>query len=310
MTIQFLNYRSVDDLRRAIARWSMSQTRRWDVVVGVPRSGLLAASLVALETGSELMDLPAYLADASPWSGLRLGTRATAAERKVLIVDDSVNSGTEMARVRAAVRAAHPRDRVTFFAAYASPRGVARIDAYVEEVRLPRAFEWNIMTTSSALEHCCMDIDGVLCPDPSPSDNDDARRYERFLRAAPLRYKPRSKVKMLVTSRLEKYRAVTEDWLSRNGVDYANLVMLDLPSAAERRRKRAHAPFKSAVYVESDARLFIESSIEEGVLIHQLSQRPVFITDTREYLDVPAAPTRIAQRARAAISARARRAGL
>ena len=33
----------------------------------------------------------------------------------------------------------------------------------------------------SFLNDSCLDIDGVLCRDPSPEENDDGPRYEKFL---------------------------------------------------------------------------------------------------------------------------------
>ena len=43
------------------------------------------------------------------------------------------------------------------------------------------------MIHSTSLENCCVDIDGVLCKDPTAEDNDEGPNYERFLsNAVPL----------------------------------------------------------------------------------------------------------------------------
>ena len=47
-------------------------------------------------------------------------------------------------------------------------------------------------------------------------------------------------INTIVTSRLEKYREPTEKWLKDHGVKYKQLIMLDLPSAEERRKQGCH----------------------------------------------------------------------
>jgi uncharacterized HAD superfamily protein len=124
-----------------------------------------------------------------------------------------------------------------------------------------------------------MDIDGLLCVEPTPEENDDGNRYEQFLRQAYPFHIPTVPVATLVSSRLEKYRAQTEDWLGRHGVQYGELCLLDLPSAAERRRLQAHVPFKAAVYrSKSSASLFLESDLAQAEAIAQRSGKAVICT--------------------------------
>ena len=48
-----------------------------------------------------------------------------------------------------------------------------------------------------------MDIDGVLCADPTPEENDDGEKYRHFLLNAPPLFIPKVTIGTLVTSRLE-----------------------------------------------------------------------------------------------------------
>lgn len=283
-TTRTLRYRSVHDLNQAIVRWSRSLGQDVDVIVGVPRSGLLVASLLGLHMHRPVMDLSSFLAGAEPWSGLRMEGTATR-HANVLIVDDTVNSGTEMRRVREAIMAAGVGEgrNLKFAAVYASPEGQKEVDSYAEVLPVPRVFEWNILNHKLLLADACMDIDGVLCPDPAGRDNDDGPRYRKFLSDTELRYKPATKVGALVTSRLEMYRPETEAWLAKHGIQYDRLIMLDLPSAEERRRLMAHAPHKAKAYMECGSRLFIESEPDQAREIYKLTGKPVFATDTREF---------------------------
>lgn len=121
------------------------------------------------------------------------------------------------------------------------------------------------------------DIDGLLCPDPSIEENDDGPAYLDFLRNAPALYSCRYKIKHLVTSRLEKYRLTTEDWLARKGIEFENLHMVDLPTAKARSQKgpQFHALQKAEVYKSlSETRLFLESAKWQAELIAKYSGKP------------------------------------
>jgi orotate phosphoribosyltransferase len=190
-----------------------------------------------------------------------------------------------MQNVKDTLRNAALPHRVTYAAVYMSPevRFDSHVDLYRELVAMPRVFEWNLMH-STVLANCCMDIDGVLCLDPTDQENDDGARYERFLRFTPALMLPTSPVGWLVTSRLEKYRAQTEEWLARHNVRFGELRMMQYPDMAARRAARAYARFKSDAYEETAAWLFIESDARMASEIATLSGRAVFCTETREML--------------------------
>jgi uncharacterized HAD superfamily protein len=131
------------------------------------------------------------------------------------------------------------------------------------------------------MRRACLDIDGVLCLDPTREQNDDGPAYDRFLTDACPNLIPSVPVGTLVTSRLERYRRQTEDWLAAAGVEFDELYMLDLPSAAERRRLKAHAPFKAEVYAaKRDSILFLESDESQASEISRMSGKAVVCTDT------------------------------
>jgi uncharacterized HAD superfamily protein len=89
----------------------------------------------------------------------------------------------------------------------------------------------------------------------------------------------------LVTNRLEKYRTLTEAWLKAAGVNYKELIMLDLPDKAARLAQRAsYAQHKAAAYKKTGARLFLESSRRQAQAIARLTAKSVFcIEDWRMY---------------------------
>ncbi|WP_287092247.1 hypothetical protein [Mesorhizobium sp.] len=74
---------------------------------------------------------------------------------------------------------------------------------------------------------------------------DDGPAHEKFLSEALPLFGPTRKIGWLVTSRLEKYRNHTEAWLQKHDIKYDKLIMLELPSKAERQRLGVHGNFKA-----------------------------------------------------------------
>ena len=275
-----IGYRSIADLDATIRRNLFKIPSDVDLVVGIPRSGMLAASMLALHRNLPLVDLEGYLTGRNPGHGLRaLGAPDGSAGKRALILDDSVNSGTQMREVKRQVAAAGLGQETLYAAVYVKPSRIGEVDICFEELEAPRCFEWNIMH-SGIMKDSCIDFDGILCRDPSAAENDDGPRYIEFLRTAEPLCLPSVPVGWIVTSRLEKYRDLTLGWLEKHGVTFGELVMLDLPTKADRMALNAHAPFKAEVYQRAGARMFVESSRRQAAEIAALTERPVYCLET------------------------------
>jgi len=282
-----MEYRSFADLADTIARSSYRLPPDIDLIVGIPRSGMLAANMLALHLNLPFLDLDSFVAGQHPHVGRTVrdtmrvdGSRPPG---RVLVVDDSILSGESMRQVRDRLTAAMPEAEIFYCAVYAAHEEHPEIDLWLEIVDHPRIFQWNLMR-HRRLGDACFDIDGVLCHDPTGEENDDGERYDAFLRSARPLHLPGVRVKHLVTSRLEKYRPQTEAWLHAHGVDYERLWMLDLPSAEERRRLKMHAAHKARVYRKTDTCLFVESESRQAAEIANLSGRPVLSLETHKMI--------------------------
>jgi orotate phosphoribosyltransferase len=294
-----MRYRSVADLDEDVVDWLQRLPRDLELIVGIPRSGLLAATLLALHLNLPMTDVEGLIEGRV----LQAGPRYTGdvvgllgRPRKVLVVDDSILLGRQMESVKARIRAASLPHAISYAALYPAPGAEHTVDFFFETIKMPRCFEWNLMHHPWVLSKACMDIDGVLCRDPSPAENDDGPEYRQFLTGADRRYLPSAPVRWLVTARLEKYRTDTENWLTANGVEYGELLMMDYPDMAARRAANAYAPFKAEIYRTTGALLFVESSSALAGEIARLSGKSVFCLETRRMIDpellprVPPAP--------------------
>jgi uncharacterized HAD superfamily protein/orotate phosphoribosyltransferase len=274
-----MNFRSVNDLFAAVRRNGHRIPPDVELVVGIPRSGVLAACAVSLITHKPYADLSAFLDGRIDTS---FSKRRGVEERQplwsptsVLVVDDSVFSGQRLRQVREVIEGKGLKKNVRYAAVFGLESSHSEADLVLEECPYPRLFEWNVMNHPS-LNACCVDLDGVLCADPSEEENDDGSRYIEFLQSARLLNAPRYTINSVVTSRLEKYRPQTEEWLKEQGINYGRLVMLDLPSGEERRRLGIHGQFKAEIFRQAkDCILFIESETHQARTIREISGKNV-----------------------------------
>lgn len=288
-----MQYRSISDLHKAIVNGLHMLPREIDLVVGIPRSGLLAANMLGLVANLPMTDLDSFIEGRVYSFGATKNTasfRSASDVRRVLVLDDSINTGGAMREAKAKLMACESRAEFVFAAVYGLRDSVEGVDFIFEVVEQPRLFQWNFMH-HGLLSKACIDIDGVLCLDPTDTENDDGPAYEAFLRNARALHKPTRFIAYLVTSRLEKYRSLTETWLRTNSIDYGKLIMLDLPSAAERRRRGTHARFKAAFYRQCNAEIFVESNLRQANEIARISNKPVLCTETHQMV-LPNTPLR------------------
>jgi orotate phosphoribosyltransferase len=121
-----------------------------------------------------------FFANRTHLEGPRPALVAVVSLAKALVVDDTVHRGNEIRKVKERINAAGLGQRVVYACVYVAPQSQDKVDYWFELVPPPRVFEWNLMH-HSFLEDSCMDIDGVLCRDPSPEENDDGPRYREFV---------------------------------------------------------------------------------------------------------------------------------
>ena len=277
-----MNYRSINALNRLVLEWIPRLPRDLDLIVGVPRSGMLVANLLALHANLPFTDIEGLLSGRLSHHGRRSKSPRMDEKRQVLIVDDSLNTGGQLRKLRDRVAAAALAHEIRYAVAYVRPGTESLVDFHGEVLDNPRVFEWNLLHHSILLGSC-LDIDGALCADPTSEINDDGPRYCDFLQNALPLIIPSVPVGWLVTSRLEKYRALTEQWLAKHGVEYRELIMMDAQDKAAR-VAQSHGAFKAAVYRSTGADLFIESDALQAIEIASLTGSPVFCMDTREMI--------------------------
>ena len=281
--ISDMYYRNVSDLNKIILQRLNVLPRDFDLIVGIPRSGMLPANLLALYLNRPYTDINSFLNGHIYKAGARGSFFDIKDFKKILVVDDSIASGSAMTKCRESLKHMTDGFEISYCAIYVIPGKEKSVDYYFEVVPLPRYFQWNILNHST-LEKACFDIDGVLCIDPTDEQNDDGEKYLDFILNAPPLFIPGVRIGTIVTSRLEKYRKETEIWLEKNNVKYNNLVLLDLPDKEARMKANSHAVHKANTYKSKSYVLFVESSLSQAIEINRITKKPVLCTENFEMI--------------------------
>lgn len=269
-----MNFRSINDLNKLI-RAKLPYIPQVDAIIGIPRSGMIPASLIALYLGKPLYTVDQFYQGGYINFTERIKSNKPSIIKRVLVIDDSCNTGNCLRQVRDVLLKWSRSIEILYAAVYVTEQASKMVDFYFEICPLPRVFEWNIMD-HIILSNSCVDMDGVLCIDPTREQNDDGEGYLEFIRTAKPLFIPQHKIKAIVTSRLEKYRKPTEQWLTDHNVKYDTLYMMDYKTAEERRKANKYGQYKAELYNATKATLFIESSKVQAEYIHDSTCKPVY----------------------------------
>lgn len=275
-----IHVRTFEDMNLRIASaLPVIRALPWDVIVHMPRSGTIPASLIATHLNAPFASVEEFCA------GMIYTRRTNAGEAKrILLVDDSFRSGAQMADAIARILSAKPDTKITTLAIYRAPapeEGVkAKLDmALCDEPDGDYAYPWFFWKSKRAKDYA-IDFDGVLCRDATAAEDDDGEAYLNFLRKAQPKHLPTHPVGAIVTARLEKYRLPTEAWLVQHRVHFSRLIMG--PWASNRERRGQAGAWKGEVYKGLRQKLFIESSEAQARTIAKVSGKTVWCVDTQK----------------------------
>lgn len=288
------NYRSYHDLSLSVWKAIPDLADDIDLIVGVPRSGMVPAMMLALYMNVQATSLDMLLLGKVFSCGMyrmkENSGEGISQFKHILILDDTYCSGRAMEKVHKQVQESEIlqsyKGKLSYAAVYVTPGNEDKLDYAFEVCPLPRLFQWNIFN-HSVNSQACFDIDGVVCRDPSPEENDDGVKYKEFIHTVRRRTGTIHQISRFVSSRLEKYRKDTEEWLHRSGYEFNDLVLLDLPSKKERVRLGCHGSFKAKVYEESPETLFYESEQKQAIEIAERTGKDVFCTENMTLISVP-----------------------
>ena len=231
-----------------------------DGVCGIPRSGMIPASVIAAH-----LHLPLYTFDKGYVKHVGSGSRLTNTPSKnILFVDDTTMMGNTLKKLESV--------KGLKASVYVNPHSPRKPDLYTKELEPPHLLEWNLFN-SGFCKNMAFDMDGVICHDQPPELW--GKQVERP------RYLPRRSPVTIITARLERDRLVTESWLKDHGVWVENLVMFP-GTEADRLKPRAISEYKAKAFKESGKDWYVESDSRQAREIAELTGAWVICTENGE----------------------------
>ena len=229
-----------------------------DGVCGIPRSGMIPASVIATH-----LHLPLYtLQDGEPRAvgqGNRL--KPGKAGSNILYVDDTVMNGYTLRKLQEL--------RAPTAAIFSNPNSELQPDYNLESLQPPHFLEWNLFN-SLYVERMAFDMDGVICKDVLPSQIGTKVPEPKYL--------PRIADVTIITGRLEADRAETEQWLEDWGVRVKRLIMFP-GTNADRAKSRAISDYKAREFSKLGLDWFVESDKRQAEEIAERTGAWVICTE-------------------------------
>lgn len=260
--------------------WVKSFPEQYDLIVGVPRSGMLIASVVALRLGKGLTT-PDLLLQGQYWHSSRAGPKLPIEQfRNILLVDDSIDKGRAMGKAKDLVLQANPNASITCASLIVKEETKHLADLYHVVMEAPRTYEWNIMHRKigsyAGAGILAVDMDGVLCANPPAGADADEAWYLEWIEKANPYLIPGFEIDVILTSRLEKYREQTENWLRKHNVRYKKLQMWDVP---EKSARENFAQYKIDALLRIKPDMYWESQWEISQRIWEVTRIPTLCID-------------------------------
>lgn len=273
-----MNYKSYQELSNDVfSNIHKIQGHNYDLVVGIPRSGMIPAYMIALLLNISCVDLNSFLNNAKVATG---STRKVAKPltnawdaKKVLLIDDSLKTGASMKEALEKIRRTVTHD-ITSLAVYVEKLNLKHIDIYIEVLPGPRVYQWNLFH-HSILHQSVMTLEGILCSKPTIEELREEKEYKKYLSDAPPLVLPTYKINTIFTNRPEKYRVDTIQWLKKNKIDFERLEMRGEKALREKENATCYTTEKAYYYKTSAESLFIEKSGDDARRIADLSGKPV-----------------------------------
>lgn len=270
--------KSVYDLNQElVANLHNIKQLNFDCVVGIPRSGMIPASLIATHLQLPLADVYGFLNGNLNLKSGKFKSANVAHNLKILLVDDTINTGKAMKSAVQLIQSKFSTVEIVRFAVWKSEKTNHNDFDFVCSIcNNPRAFQWNIWNHNSSI-NWATDFDGVLCRNPTKEENDKGLKLENFYKTVHPLFVYQKPIKYIVTARLEKYRKITEIWLKSNNIKYESLIMKSDTS-------KEHWEYKKDFLKDhNEISLYIESDVKQAKMISKNCSTSVWCVDNQTF---------------------------
>lgn len=228
--------------------WARTIPRKFDLVIGIPRNGMIPAELVGIEHGVPVANVDTFIN--KTFRIHSTGTRKDKYEN-ILLVDENVGTGRQMQAAKERLLKIDPKLKISTAAPFVTEAQAKNINYYYAINKgTILATELDLIKTPLTVGCLCTDMDGVLCED-MPIDIKEEDK-ESFIKNAKPNIIPRYAIETIATGRPEAYRSITEEWLKKNNVIYNKLVMAQADEDGITTKVKVIRKDKPGTFWESD----------------------------------------------------------
>lgn len=236
---------TVDDLVVWTAEWIKTFPTNYDIIVGIPRSGLLVANIIATKLGKRLTT-PELFSHNHYWVSKFIDKKIE--YKNILLVDDSISTGKTMEKSLEFLQSHCENLNITKAALIVTKKSKELVDLSCKVIPHPRLFEWNILHAKKGV--LAADLDGIICENCPPGVDLDEKLYTEWIKTAKPYLIPSFEIDLIISCRLEKYRSNTEEWLNQHGVNYKELILWNIQSKEERKGKYSHHKIENCLKIK------------------------------------------------------------
>lgn len=256
-------------------------------IVGIPRSGMIPASLLSVFTSLPLFSIDKdrivklnCFSDNGGWRMQNFHGEIN----NLLFVDDTCYGGVTSRHIKEIFG-----NDIQIAVVFSTTRGLQYIDFAADILEPPHFLEWNFFNCSFATA-AMFDIDGVFCPNVPIEVAIDEEKYINWItNVEPYfdRIPKLFRASKIITGRLDKYRNITEAWLAKHNFNYQELIMF--PSEREKERDANHytvvGKYKASHFINSDIdNFFVESELSEATVIKSQTNKVVLCMQDKSVL--------------------------
>lgn len=256
----------LEDMTAMTRDWCKRLPCAYDLVVGIPRTGLTIAGLI-----SDYFAIPLSVPEKLPefWSSNDIPEREI---KRVLIVEDGTTHGSKLIPAKDVAQAFFPNATVHIGSLLVNKQTIP-LDTFGFVLEDRYYGEWQLLHLEFS-QNVASDLDGVLCHNPPPFTTEKA--YMDWMRTAiPYRI-PIYALSMIVTSRHQKYWEITVEWLRKNGIRYQRLIMANDMSNTMIQKAEAIFRYQPEFFLESEDGTAKELHMRTGVPVICISNMRMY----------------------------------
>ncbi|MDR2661094.1 MAG: phosphoribosyltransferase [Lactobacillaceae bacterium] len=265
-------FKTIDDLNNLVkANQARLQSYNFDLIVGLPRRGMIPATLIGLFLNKPVISFNELVADlASEKIGYRLkseSNRHPKSYENILLVDDSTNNGSAFLGAKNKLDI-ETWNKITTMSVYSTKKGANYIDLALEILDSEdKLYEWNILHKRVALKVSSMRFEGIIA-------TNSLNGIWELITA------PSYPINTIVSSLREKNRKEIENFLKENNVEYENLIMEVVSS-----KQLKEIVFKNQISLHFENDPFITHDLNDVVSVYNVASNVLTNPVAKETLD-------------------------